>query len=656
MAILALAMLRVLAVASLLWASVGASTTTCPYSHLNATSVLVSNELCKTFTAPCLVSSTSCVVKGSATLTPRPANSFKDGPGWYIVDAVGDMSTYSAHYLSLNTQTSPAALDLSTMVLPESLETFAVEGAVTLPRHAWPSTLTSLQIGGTEKYDLPMPSDLPSSVTSLKWDGMKLTKVPTIAPQWLSLSLARNPITEIVNLDISSLVYFSLWSAPLTKIENITFSPKLNYLSFSGRISTFTLSKIAFDILNGLSKVSNGVGYELYMCSVNIDTAACTQSHGVVSRLWAKDPDANFAVCVVRDVGVIAGAAAAGVVVVLLIGCCLWKRRQSTPSTDDGYHAPIPLQTLSKSGNHSTGQATDTMLAGDKSRPRVDVDLDSLCLLRLVPSELQVLGSDPLAAGAHGEVWRGTYAQQPVAVKRSKDKSAKAIAKMSAEILLMAKMDCPYIVSLIGASWLRPTDLECVVELMDLGDLRSFLSSTAPLAYNWAQKQESVSDVVQGLVYLHTFDTPIIHRDLKSRNVLLDSKKGTKLTDFGESREMDEETLTNGIGTYQWMAPEIFTGHDYSTAADVYSFGVLLSEYSTHRVPYADMINPRTNKPMNQQFIMHQVTSGAITPTFDTTTTPTWVLELSKQCLAFDPEDRPSMLSVFQVVRTTLAI
>ncbi|OQR88246.1 protein kinase [Achlya hypogyna] len=255
---------------------------------------------------------------------------------------------------------------------------------------------------------------------------------------------------------------------------------------------------------------------------------------------------------------------------------------------------------------------------------------------------------------------------QPVAIKRTKDKSAEAVAKIASEILLMSRMDCPYIVSLIGANWLRPTDLECVVEYMDQGDLRSFLSSTPASSFIWNQKQTSISHVVHGLMYLHSFETPIIHRDLKSRNVLLDSKKGTKLTDFGESREMDESTLTNGIGTYQWMAPEIFTGHDYSTAADVYSFGksppldfqglklwlgVLLSEYSTHCVPYAGMINPRTQKPMNQQYIMHQVTLGQISPAFDHATTPKWVLELAAQCLAFDPEARPSMLQIANVVR-----
>ncbi|EQC30338.1 TKL protein kinase [Saprolegnia diclina VS20] len=279
------------------------------------------------------------------------------------------------------------------------------------------------------------------------------------------------------------------------------------------------------------------------------------------------------------------------------------------------------------------------------------VDLNVLRRLRLEREDLVVTGSAPIASGAYGEVWLGTYAKQPVAVKRVKDKSDKSLVKFIAEIALMARIECQYIVSLVGASWSRPTDLECVVEFMNLGDLRSYLSSTSPDVFTWREKRASILQVAQGLVYLHTFENPVIHRDLKSRNVLLDATKGSKLTDFGESREMDEDTLTNGVGTFQWMAPEIITGHDYSTAADVYSFGVLLSEYSTHRVPYADKMNPRTNKPANQQFIMMQVLSGQFTPTFETATTPQWVLDLGAKCLAHDPEARPNMLEIATLVR-----
>ncbi|OQR86435.1 protein kinase [Achlya hypogyna] len=205
-------------------------------------------------------------------------------------------------------------------------------------------------------------------------------------------------------------------------------------------------------------------------------------------------------------------------------------------------------------------------------------------------------------------------------------------------------MDCPYIVRLVGANWTRPVDVEAVVEFMDRGDLRSVLSTTVPADFPWTEKRRSILSVVEGLIYLHTFETAIIHRDVKSRNVLLDSVKGTKITDFGVSREVDEGTLTNGIGTYQWMAPEVISGHHYSTAADVYSFGVLLSEYSTHRLPYANFVNPSTRLPFPQQVVLTKVAAGELRPAFDESTTPSWVVELATACLAFNPDDRPTMM------------
>ncbi|EQC27757.1 hypothetical protein SDRG_14506 [Saprolegnia diclina VS20] len=79
--------------------------------------------------------------------------------------------------------------------------------------------------------------------------------------------------------------------------------------------------------------------------------------------------------------------------------------------------------------------------------------------------------------------------------------------------------------SFVGASWTRPIEIECVVEYMDLGDLRNYLMTTRPGVLTWSQKYDVILSVIHGLVYLHTFKVPIIHRDLKSRNILLDSVK-----------------------------------------------------------------------------------------------------------------------------------
>ncbi|OQR96628.1 hypothetical protein ACHHYP_20734 [Achlya hypogyna] len=111
---------------------------------------------------------------------------------------------------------------------------------------------------------------------------------------------------------------------------------------------------------------------------------------------------------------------------------------------------------------------------------------------------------------------------------------------------------CPYVVSLVGASWTRPSNLECVIEFMNLGDLRTYLTRNTPVEFSWTAKHASIKCV--------------------SRNVLLDSEKGTKITDFGESRELEKSRRLR-TPTFQWMAPKVWTGHDYSTAADIYSLG-----------------------------------------------------------------------------------
>ena len=208
-------------------------------------------------------------------------------------------------------------------------------------------------------------------------------------------------------------------------------------------------------------------------------------------------------------------------------------------------------------------------------------------------------------------------------------------------------MNSDYIVKLVGASWTRPIEMECVVEYMDLGDLRSYLVNQSPAQFTWDQKYNCILGIVRGLVYLHTYKPPIIHRDMKSRNVLLDSVKGTKLTDFGESRVAEEEDLmTNGIGTYQWMAPEVIQGNSYGAPADVYSFGIILSEFCTHQVPYADKRHPTSGKPLMQQYVLQEVREGRLQPTLDGPDVPSWVQEIAMQCLQVYEEDRPTSLAL----------
>ncbi|KAF0718031.1 Aste57867_1947 [Aphanomyces stellatus] len=367
------------------------------------------------------------------------------------------------------------------------------------------------------------------------------------------------------------------------------------------------------------------------------------------------------------NVGLIVGVSASVIVVVGALLLWLLRRRRSSATAaaahDGLYASTSPPAVLGHAPPKSTGRHSPTWDgstdAWRRRRESLDhprdngINLSAISLHRIDQDAVYLDRS--LGAGAFAEVVLASYKGRHVAVKRLLPgrASLREVQHLVDEITLLSTFSSPYIVGFVGATWDKPIDLACVLEYMDMGDLRQHLSRHTPSDYTWPDKLACLYSIVEGLAYLHSF--PIIHRDLKSRNVLLDATKGTKLTDFGVSREQTENTMTNTIGTGRWIAPEILKANHYSVAADVYSLGMILSEFCTHEIPYGDRTSPYDGKPLIDTAIMAMVVAGTIEPTF-TDDMPPFLRDMARQCINHDPNERPNAFMLSHLLRQHMKV
>ncbi|KAF0699553.1 Aste57867_9890 [Aphanomyces stellatus] len=272
------------------------------------------------------------------------------------------------------------------------------------------------------------------------------------------------------------------------------------------------------------------------------------------------------------------------------------------------------------------------------------VDLSPLHFYRLDQHDVEQM--ELLGSGAHANVYLGQFkGTRLVAIKklRDADPTARHMQCFVAEIQLLASFHSPYIVELIGVTWTHAMDVACVMEYMDGGDLRDFLNvHKHAILFPWEDKLHCIQSLVDSLVYLHSF--PVVHRDLKSRNILLDSNMGMKLTDFGIAQ--DERHL----GSCRWSAPEVLKLNLSSTAADMYSFGGILSEFDTHQIPYTNVKNEWNGEPLTDAAIMKLVVNQTLTLGFSAAMPP-WLADLGQQCLSYKQDARPTAMHVASVIR-----
>ncbi|KAK7258751.1 hypothetical protein RIF29_24336 [Crotalaria pallida] len=246
-----------------------------------------------------------------------------------------------------------------------------------------------------------------------------------------------------------------------------------------------------------------------------------------------------------------------------------------------------------------TGENSKLKDTGSRSSPvdfnsnKIDRMLDDVDVSECeIPWEDLVIG-ERFGIGSYGEVFRADWNGTEVAVKKffDQDFSGDALSEFKREVRIMLRLRHPNVVHFIGAVT-RPPNLSIITEFLPRGSLYHILHRSN-CQIDEKQRIKMALDVARGMNCLHSSTPTIVHRDLKSANLLVDENWNVKVCDFGLSRLKHNTFLSSKstAGTPEWMAPEVLRNEPSNEKCDVYSFGVILWELATLMLPWIGM-NP----------------------------------------------------------------
>jgi len=249
-----------------------------------------------------------------------------------------------------------------------------------------------------------------------------------------------------------------------------------------------------------------------------------------------------------------------------------------------------------------------------------------------------------------GTVSKASYRGQEVAFKKLRVQELDPTAKQEfeREIDLMMNLHHPNIIQFIGASRVKGS-LAILTEFAQLGSLESSLKRKQ---LNLHQQVIVLYEAARALQFLHANN--ILHRDIKPENILVFSLETSapvhvKLSDFGTARLVSDQpaTMTRGVGTPLYMAPELFGKQNYERSADIYSFGMLIWSVIHQQEPYD------TSEFQFPWDVPNFVKAGNRLPISDDMC-PAEIAQLIRDCWQQEPADRPQISQVAQQLAALL--
>jgi len=253
------------------------------------------------------------------------------------------------------------------------------------------------------------------------------------------------------------------------------------------------------------------------------------------------------------------------------------------------------------------------------------------------------LEDDPFARGAFGLVYKGTYFGTPVCVKvvPMDQHNPDDIKQVQREITALKELNHPNLVQFFGMFELR-NEMYIVTEYIPGGTVRSNIQKDKG-DISWAARVKMANDVASAISFLHS--RKMIHRDIKSENLLIQDNWNVKLCDFGLSRSVSEPKKKQRMtlcGTDDFMAPEVTLGMDYDSACDIFSYGMFLCELIL-REKIEDVLprGPETFFGLDTEKFLQLTPPDA----------PHEMVSLALKCCEYEPSKRPDAKQVLQTLQ-----
>ncbi|TKW32795.1 hypothetical protein SEVIR_2G190600v4 [Setaria viridis] len=544
----------------------------------------------------------------------------------YSPSYMASSTVYTENYTSTDGNYNITLSASATSVLPPMIN--ALEIYVRVPYES-PTTLP-------EDFDAIMAIKIeygvkknwmgdPCFPTKYAWDGVKCSNTSGNTTRITSLDLTNSYLHGAISKN------FTL----LTALENLD----LSHNNLSGSVPDSLLSLPSLRVLN----VSGNQLSDNSLCKSYTGSLTFRYDYDVSTCKPSSSPPRNKAIIVVSVVVPVL------VVVVLLLAYFIWrekrKRNVQPVSTHD-------LTTDSQFDNAPSSHEGNQKKSDNR---------------RFTYKELEVLTNNfkkLIGQGGFGPVYYGRLEDDTeVAVKMRSESSSHGLDEFLSEVQSLTKVHHRNLVSLIGYCW-EKDHLALVYEYMSHGSLFDHLrgKNDAAEALNWRTRVHVVLEAAQGLDYLHKgCNLPIVHRDVKTSNILMGQKLQAKIGDFGLSKTYLSDTQTHisatAAGTAGYMDPEYYLTGRLTESSDVYSFGVVLLEVATGMPP----IVPGHGHII--QRVKQKIATGDIGSIADLQLgsaydiSSMWkVIDTAMTCTADSAAQRPTMATVVIQLKESLAL